>query len=426
MVLVAEPPSAAALPMRNLSAGRAGRAASLIATFVPICMIALVIGFAGELAILGPNFSLERGATAGWIIGSSTALQACGIVVAGPLAAYLLARIGSGQVLALAAAACFTALAGLATSEAAAAIAAFRFAFAIGLGTAVVVSQHVVLVRAPAHAKARTLAIFALFTSIGSALVPAFIHQVQGNLAPVYAAALIGLLLAILCGTSAFRSGRAQATPPGQTWRIASRIGLPALFSGLVYGVLTNGFSALLAIYAIRVGYSVADASAIVLAGLIGTCVLELPLGWLCDKYPPSRVIGACGAVVVALMLAILIMPPSWAVLVALAFLLGGLCDALYIVGLIDMSRMRPADLATGTSCFISACGLGEIAGPVLGGSTLEVFGAQGFVAGFLAVLVAYFAAWAVSNSVFSKSARAKSSAASAGTHPTKAAAAAS
>ena len=69
---------------------------------------------------------------------------------------------------------------------------------------------------------------------------------------------------------------------------------------------------------------------------------------------------------------------------------------------------MRPAELATGTSCFISACGLGEIAGPVLGGSTLEVFGSPGFVAGFLLVLIAYFAAWLASKSKSRKPAGAK------------------
>jgi MFS family permease len=408
--LLTRPRSAAASPVRNVLPTGAGRAASLFRTFFPICTIALVIGFVGELSILGPNISLERDATAGWIIGSSTALQACGIVASGPLAAYLLARLGSGQVLALAASACFSALAGLAMSEAASAIAVYRFVFAVGLGIAVVVSQHVVLVRAPAQAKATTLAMFASFTSIGSAAVPALIHQLQGNLVPVYAAGLAGLIVAMFCGASVFRRGRSQLISPAQTWRIASRIGWPSLFSGLAYGVLTNGFSALLAIYAIRVGYSVADASAIVLAGLIGTCVLELPMGWLCDRYTPSRVVGGCGAVVIALMLSLLVMPSAWAVLVALALALGGLCDALYIAGLIDISRMRPAELATGTSCFISACGLGEIVGPVLGGSTLEVFGAPGFVGGFFAVLVAYFAVSRVSKSTARQTARAKSS----------------
>ncbi len=73
---------------------------ALFWSFVPLCIIALVIGFAGELAVLGPNITLERGATAGWLIGSSAGLQACGIVLSGPLASYLLGRIGSGRVLA--------------------------------------------------------------------------------------------------------------------------------------------------------------------------------------------------------------------------------------------------------------------------------------------------------------------------------------
>jgi hypothetical protein len=68
---------------------------------------------------------------------------------------------------------------------------------------------------------------------------------------------------------------------------------------------------------------------------------------------------------------------------------------------------------------------LGEIAGPVLGGSTLEVFGTPGFIAGFLAVLVGYFAAWLASNSKSRKAAGAKS-APMAATRPHQIAAAAS
>jgi hypothetical protein len=69
MSLGAEPRSAAALPTRDVLARRAGHAAGLFWTFAPLCTIALVIGFVGELSILGPNIRLERDATAGWIIG---------------------------------------------------------------------------------------------------------------------------------------------------------------------------------------------------------------------------------------------------------------------------------------------------------------------------------------------------------------------
>lgn len=377
---------------------------------MPLCIIALVIGFAGELAVLGPNIALERGATAGWLIGSSAGLQACGIVLSGPLASYLLGRIGSGRVLALAASLCIAAIAGLALSETALIIAAYRFVFAIGLGAATIVSQHVLLVRAPTHAKARTLALFSFFTSLGSMMVPGLIHQVNGNLTPVYAAGAFGLLTAIFCGAAAFRSGRSEPISLSDVWGVPWRIGVGSLFSGVLYGALTNGFSAFLAVYAIRAGYSVADASALALAGLIGTCALELPIGWLCDRYKPWQVIGGLGAIVALLMVALLCLPHAWALLLALAVALGGFCNALYLGGLLQMRPTRPAEIAAGTSCFISACGFGEIAGPVLGGSTLQLFGLQGFLLAFLGVVAVYFGALATVNSGWRKSARMRTS----------------
>jgi MFS family permease len=371
----------------------AQRLPSLSWRLLPICMIALVIGFTGELVILGPNIALERNAAAAWAIGSSTALQACGIVASTPLAVYLLGRIGSAQVFAAGGALCSCALAALLTSETAVPIAIYRFVFAIGLGLLVVVSQHVVIARAPAATKATTLAIFASFISIGSALVPACIRWAEPDLALVYAGGLLGVVIATLCARSICRSGRSKAVAVWQPWAMISRIGIRSFSSGIVYGVLTNGFCALLANYAMRVGYSVADASTIVMAGLLGTFVLEVPLGWLCDWKKPSQVIGACAAILIALLVLVLVMKPGWLVLLTLAFFVSGLVNAFYIVGLVEMTGMRPADLASGTACFILACGLGEMAGPLVGGFALEAFGSQGFVAVFLAILIAYFAA---------------------------------
>jgi hypothetical protein len=81
-------------------------------------------------------------------------------------------------------------------------------------------------------------------------------------------------------------------------------------------------------------------------------------------------------------------------VLVALAFAPGGLCDALYIADLIDIGSDAPGRTRHRNLVFQQRLWVGRNPGPVLGGSTLQVFGAPGFIAGFLAVLVAYFAAW--------------------------------
>lgn len=367
------------------------RLQSLSWSLLPICVIALVIGFAGELLILGPNITLERNAAAGWTVGWSTALQAAGIVTSTPLAVFLLGRIGSAQVFAAGGLLCFCALAALLASDTAVEITVCRFVFAIGLGILVIVSQHVVIARAPVGAKGITLALFGSFVSIGSALVPTFIRYIEADLSRIYLGGLFGILVAILCARSVCRSGRAEAVSVRQPWTMASRIGIPSFSSGLLYGVLTNGCSALLANYAMRAGYSVADASTIVMAGLTGTFLLELPLGWLCDRYKPSHVLGACAAFVIGLMLLVVFAKPGLAVLLTLAFLLGGLGSAFYLVGLVEMAGVKSTELAAGTASFILACGLGEMTGPLVGGFALGAFGSEGFMAVFLAILIAYF-----------------------------------
>src|SRR4051812_14302009 len=85
--------------------------------------------------------------------------------------------------------------------------------------------------------------------------------------------------------------------------------------------------------------------------------------------------------------------------LCACVFLLGGLCDAFYTVGLAALANRVPkAQLAAATGCFVGFCGAGEIAGPLVAGVGLDMAGAGALILPFAVLMSAYggvMLAWA-------------------------------
>src|SRR6266542_7018520 len=167
-------------------------------TLTMLCAIALVVGFVGNLAILLPNIVLEQASASGLAIGSSTAAQALGIVVSGPVAVYLLGRAGSAHVMTIGWCIAAVGLAALSAAHEALPITLCRFVFAIGTGLMVIVSEYVVTARAPSRYRGTLIAIYALCFTLGTAISPGLISLVGSDLPLAYAVALSGLIAAAI------------------------------------------------------------------------------------------------------------------------------------------------------------------------------------------------------------------------------------
>jgi hypothetical protein len=75
----------------------------------------------------------------------------------------------------------------------------------------------------------------------------------------------------------------------------------------------------------------------------------------------------------------------------SVSFLLGGLLEGFYTVGLICIARQcRTIGISSANGCFISFCGFGEFVGPLTTGTGIQFLGSEGFVVVLTALLACY------------------------------------
>jgi MFS family permease len=363
-------------------------------TLAILCAIALIVGFVGNLAILLPNIFLETKAAGGLAIGISTAAQALGIVTSGPVALYLLRRAGTAHVMMLGCCIAAVGLLSLSMADSAPSISWWRFVLANGTGLMVIVSEFVVTARTPLRHRGTLIAIYAACFSLGTALSPGLISLVGSNLGTAYGIALISLVCAALGAGMAGLRGRIERPARGNIFGLFRGQASSPLWAAFIYGMLENGLVALLTIYALRVGYSLSEASAIATASFVGVLALQVPVGRLSDRTNPRLLLVLATLVAIACLAVLFVTRPALPAMAGLAFLLGGVCDVFYTVGLADMSRrVAKAELADGNACFVLLCGAGELFGPLVAGWSLETLGPAGFLAAFIGVLAVYLAA---------------------------------
>ena len=75
----------------------------------------------------------------------------------------------------------------------------------------------------------------------------------------------------------------------------------------------------------------------------------------------------------------------------SVAFVLGGLLEGFYTVGLICIAKQcRSVGISSANGCFISFCGFGEFIGPLTTGTSIQYLGTHGFVVGLTVLLACY------------------------------------
>lgn len=169
---------------------------------------------------------------------------------------------------------------------------------------------------------------------------------------------------------------------------------------GCVGMLLTGGvYSAqfgMASVYATQIGFTVPEVAIFVGAIYLGGLLFQYPIGWLSDRLDRRLLILAaamlgsgaaiCGAVV----------EPSFQLLAATAFVLGGMTMPLYALLIAytnDYLDYEDMSAASGGMIFIH--GLGAIVGPIAVGVMIGIVGTVGFWV-FMAVLMLGLAAYAL------------------------------
>ncbi|SFT84833.1 MFS transporter [Sedimentitalea nanhaiensis] len=172
-----------------------------------------------------------------------------------------------------------------------------------------------------------------------------------------------------------------------------SPLGCVGMF--LLGGVFAAQFG-MSAVYGARAGLGLGQISAFVACFYLGAMVLQYPLGWLSDRTDRRFLIlvvagiGGLGSVFA------MNFGENFLVLLAAAFLIGGLCNPLYSLLIAHTNDyLEHADMAAASGGLVFINGLGAIAGPLIIGWLMgdNVFGPSGFflfMAGLLFALATY------------------------------------
>lgn len=153
----------------------------------------------------------------------------------------------------------------------------------------------------------------------------------------------------------------------------------PLLFATVgAFAIFDAAILALLPVYGILTGLSVSIAAIALSVLMIGSIVLQFPLGWMADRLPHRRVLAGCALVTVLMLLLLPFVMNTvwmWPVLVVI----GSTGYGVYTVALTSLGdRFSGQDLINGSAAFAVIWGMGALFGSISGGWAMSGFGPHG------------------------------------------------
>jgi MFS family permease len=218
-----------------------------------------------------------------------------------------------------------------------------------------------------------------LGTAVGPLLVGLPLNSTGSYLlaALIFAAAALPLLLSGRMRPATARAeGRPQEARPLAL--LALLVAVPACFvAGLQTGMTNMPFNVMAPIYAIRLGYTPAEAGLLVSVFALGGLVAQWPVGWLSDRFPRRKVLAAAALTAAASCLAILLLSHlSATLLFALVFLFGFAALSIYPLAVAyASSTMEQAYFVSLQSRILLLHGIGSIIAPALSNELMARFG---------------------------------------------------
>jgi MFS family permease len=164
----------------------------------------------------------------------------------------------------------------------------------------------------------------------------------------------------------------------------------------LLTGGVFSGMFGMSAVYGAEAGFSVPQISMFVSVIYVGGLLCQFPIGALSDRIDRRKLIVVVSAVGAAAAVFGVVANDFRSVLVA-AFLIGGMSNPLYALLIAHANDHLETDgMAAASGRLVFLNGIGAIAGPLVTGWLMAVFGPPGFfmVLAALLVLLAVYAGW--------------------------------
>ncbi len=144
------------------------------------------------------------------------------------------------------------------------------------------------------------------------------------------------------------------------------------------------------AVYATQAGLGIGQIPLFTAAFYVGALLFQYPVGWLSDRFDRRVLIGLSALIAGLASLMGMILGSNFYILLAAAFLIGGLSNPLYSL-LIAYTNdfLQHEDMAAASAGLLFVNGVGAITGPLIIGYAMQVFGPPGYFILLAVVLLA-------------------------------------
>lgn len=364
---------------------------ALIGVTVAVSAFAVAQGLSYPLF----TFLMQRQGMSAAEIGISAAMTPIGLMCSAIVIPQLVRMLGARRlavIAALSAAVLFT-IVGLMQNW----IAWYPVRFFIGLAInpLYILGEVWMMALAPEGRRGRVMGIFNAVTGAGYALGPLTLAFLGTDGWPPLLVGIFGFIacaVLLLLTTKGLRGFEEDETPAIGVWRFWG-LAPALLFAVLVSAATQQSVYSLLPVFGAAYGLPEAQLAALITVMSLGNIVLQVPLGYLAERFGARAMIVACAvtnATCVLLLPFVVTGDLVWPVLV----IIGGVGYGVYTMALVELSsRFRGQMLVAGNAAFALMWGAGGIAGPPGSGTAMQWFGPVGLpavIAGLSLTLVIF------------------------------------
>jgi len=357
---------------------------------VAACAAITVFGFAFGMSYPLLSLILESRGVSSDMIGVNSAMSPIGILLFTPVIPILAKRFGGRNVAIGAAFVTAFVILGYRVFDSLSAWFLIRLVQGMSMSTLFVLSEAWIVGSTGDTNRGKIVAIYASVLSASFGAGPLLISfiGIEGWTPFVLGA---GVILAGIIPFFFIRDdspAETEETRPSGIFRFAAMAPMLLVAVG-TFGIFDAASLSLFPVYAVHNGLSVATAANVLTALIIGNVVLQLPIGWLCDRYPARKVLAGC-ALITATALCLLPAAINSVLLWPLLVVMGTTGYGVYTVSLVALgNRFSGADLITGSAAFALVWGFGALFGSISGGMVML---ASAFYGLPVALALCYFA----------------------------------
>jgi MFS family permease len=312
------------------------------------------------------------------MIGLNAAMSPIGILVSSPLIPLAARRFGTRNT---ALAAAFATALVILSYNAFPWIEAWfvlRFLQGMAISTLFVLSEAWIVKYAAGGQRGRIVAAYASVLSASFAAGPAVIGWlgIEGWTPFLIGA---GVMIAAMAPLSLVRDDLEARPEGGKSSFLKFAPKAPVLLAAVgMFAIFDAATLSLIPVYGVRLGLDLTTAASTLTALIIGNVLLQMPIGWLADRYPKRAVMGVCALSTAALLLLTPVtMATIW--MWPMLIVLGATGYAIYTVALAELGdRFQGQELVQGSAAFATMWGSGALLGSVMGGWAMAAFGPHG------------------------------------------------